>query len=228
MKQCPVCKATYADETLSFCLADGSTLFAIPDEEQTRLISSANNPLRIDIARETSPLFTPPATSSNQNAPTGSSKIVGILAGLLVLLLLAFVGFAAFMFLKPADDKKPDIKISSPPTSSQTPDDEIAKLKKQVEDLKNQKNPTPVPTISTPKQTGNTARVNSPGDGFLALRSEPNSETGYRIAQIPHGADVNVSGCQSYSVKIGSRTGRWCQISYGGQSGWAFDAWLVY
>ncbi len=227
MKQCPVCKATYADETLNFCLSDGSTLFAIVDEEQTRVISSGSNPVRVDFARETSPIFTPPVTS-NQPATGGSSKTVALLVGLLALLILAFVGFAAFMLLKPNDKTISNTTGTPTPTSSRTPDDEIANLKKQVEDLKNQKSPTPVPTTSTRKETGNTARVSSPGDGFLALRSEPNSETGYRITQIPDGASVNVTGCQSFSVKIGRRTGRWCQVEYGGQSGWAFDAFLVY
>jgi hypothetical protein len=225
MKQCPVCKATYADETLNFCLSDGSTLFAMVDEEPTRVVSSGGNPVRIDVARETSPIFTPSVTS-NQSAPGGSSKTVSLLVGLLALVILAFAGFAAFMLLKPDDNTKSN--TTGTPTISQTPDDEIAKLKKQVEDLKNQKSPTPVPTIPARKETGNTARVSSPSDGFLALRSEPNSETGYRIAQIPDGASVNVAGCQSFSVKIGRRTGRWCQVEYGGQSGWAFDAFLVY
>lgn len=227
MKQCPVCKATYTDETLNFCLSDGSTLFAIVDEEQTRVISSGSNPVRIDFARETSPIFTPPVTS-NKNAPGGSSKTVALLVGLLALVILAFVGFAAFMLLKPNDKTISNTTGTPMPTSSRTPDDEVANLKKQVEDLKNQKSPTPVPTIPTKKETGNTARVSSPGDGFLALRSEPNSEMGYRITQIPDGASVSVAGCQSFSVKIGRRTGRWCQVEYGGQSGWAFDAFLVY
>lgn len=234
MKQCPVCKATYADETLNFCLSDGSTLFAVQDEEQTRVISSGSNQARIDLPRETSPIFTPPATF-NESARTGSSKTVSLLAGLLALALLAFIGFAAFMLLKPSDNAKSNTTNSSSLKNSQTPDDETAKLKektanleKQVEDLKNQKTATPVQTTPTQKTAENTARVSSPGDGFLALRSEPNSETGYRITQIPHGANVNVFGCQDNSVRIGSRTGHWCRVDYGGQTGWAFDAFLVY
>lgn len=39
MKSCPACNRTYADETLSFCLEDGSILSAPYDPDKTQLIS---------------------------------------------------------------------------------------------------------------------------------------------------------------------------------------------
>jgi len=223
MKQCPVCKTTYTDDTLSFCLSDGAGLFFVSDEEETRVINNLPETVRIEIPRETAPVFTPPPVISQQ--PTtggGRSKAVSVLLGVLALVILLFIGFAAFVILK-SDDKKTDSKAT--PTVSQTPDSKIADLQKQIEDLKNKNSPTPAAT-QIPQAT--TARVNSPNDGFLALRSAPNSETGYQITKMTHGSTVDVLGCQSYSVKIGSRTGRWCQVNYGGQTGWAFDAWLDY
>ncbi len=113
-----------------------------------------------------------------------------------------------------------------------TPDAENAKLMEKLEELEKkldqaqkQGKTLPPPVI---KSTGTTAWVNSPGDGFLALRSDPSSSVGYRILQIPHGAAVRVNSCQSYSQTIGGRYGRWCRVSYGGSTGWAFDGWLVY
>lgn len=38
MKICPSCKRTYDDDTLSFCLADGSVLSASPDPHETQRI----------------------------------------------------------------------------------------------------------------------------------------------------------------------------------------------
>jgi hypothetical protein len=38
MKRCPTCNRTYADETLTFCLADGSLLSASYDPEATQVI----------------------------------------------------------------------------------------------------------------------------------------------------------------------------------------------
>jgi hypothetical protein len=224
MKQCPICKTTYTDDTLSFCLADGAGLFAVSDEEETRVIPKLPETVRIAIPQETAPVFTPPVFSQQSPAGGGKSKAVGVLLGVLALVILLFIGFAAFMILK-SDDKKTDPKTSPSPTISQTPDSKIADLQKQIEDLKNQKSPTPAPTQSPPATT---ARVNSPNDGFLALRSAPNSETGYQILRIPHGLSVAVLGCQSFSVRISGRNGRWCEVNYGGQTGWAFDAWLDY
>lgn len=113
-----------------------------------------------------------------------------------------------------------------------TPDQEnalllqkLSELEKKIDDQKKAGKTVQPPVINS---GGSTAWVNSPGDGFLALRSEPNSNTGYRILQIPHGANVRVHSCQGYSQNIGGRSGRWCRISYGGSTGWAFDGWLVY
>jgi hypothetical protein len=129
--------------------------------------------------------------------------------------------------------------VPATPTAAQspTPDEETEKLKekieeleKKIEDRQRQTPPTIVvkPTVPVIRDSGSTAWVNSPGDGFLALRSEPNAETGYRILKIPHGASVRVLGCRNYSERVGGRTGRWCRVSYAGYAGWAFDGWLVY
>lgn len=127
---------------------------------------------------------------------------------------------------------------SPTPAATQTPtsNDENTKLKEKLDELEKkvaeqekQKTP-PVVTKTVPiiKNTGNFARVNSPNDGFLALRSEPSSNYGDRILQIPHGATVKVLGCQGFRENVGGRNGRWCKISYEGYTGWAFDGWLIY
>lgn len=113
-----------------------------------------------------------------------------------------------------------------------TPDADNAKLLEKLEELEKKLDQAQKQgkTLQPPviKSTGTTAWVNSPGDGFLALRSDPSSNAGYRILQIPHGAAVRVISCQSYLQNIGGRSGRWCRVSYGGSTGWAFDGWLVY
>lgn len=123
---------------------------------------------------------------------------------------------------------------ASPSQSAADENDElrekIDELEKKIADQQKQKTTAPpvkqnVPIVKNPP---NAARVSSPGDGFLALRSDPNSETGYRIVQIPHGATVRILGCQGFTQNVGGRTGRWCRIDYDGYTGWAFDGWLVY
>ncbi len=239
MKQCPVCKTTYTDETLRFCLNDGTNLVSLPDVAETVQMSFDKNPVRINIPPDSTPtVFTPPI--SNQPVKKGvSPAVVGILVGLLVIMIIGFAAFAAYVAFKSDDDKNTIVANSTKPTptasQTATPDDQNAELKeklanleKQVQDQKNRKNKTTVETFSTPQSsTITTARVNSPGDGFLALRTEPSSETGERITKIPHGATVTVVGCPRPS-NVGKMRGRWCQITYNGQSGWAFDAFMIF
>jgi len=236
MKQCPVCKTTYTDESLKFCLADGANLISLSDAAETVQMSFGNNPMRINVAPDSAPtIFTPPI--SNQPIKKGVSPIVvGILGFLLLLVVVGFVGFVGYVMLAPSDKKDTIANVSPTPKISPTPtpDDQTAELKeklanleKQVQDQKNQKNTTSVETYATPKPTATTARANSPRDGFLALRSEPDSETGERITKIPHGASLTVLGCPIPAI-VGKTRGRWCQVSYNGQSGWAFDAFMIF
>jgi len=230
MKQCPNCKTAYADDSLSFCLNDGANLISMP-EAATVQMSFDKSPARVNIAPDSVPTyFSPPI----QQPPT-KNKAIPIIAGILGLLLLAIGGVAAFVLLRPPADKNP---VAASPNQTVSPvaaaneetaklKEEMANLQKQLQDRKNQKPNTPAETFSPPKEALATARANSPRDGFLALRSEPNSETGYRIAQIPHGATLTVLGCPKPS-NIGKMAGRWCQVIYNGQSGWAFDAFMTF
>lgn len=235
MKQCPVCKTTYTDESLKFCLADGTSLTFLSEPAETVQMSFDKSPMRINVPPDSAPTVFASPPISNQPIKKGVSPIiVGVLVGLLLLVAVGFIGVIGYFSFKSTDDKN---SVPSPtPTAkiTPTPNDETAELKeklanleKQVQTQKNQKNTTPVETFSTPQPSATTARANSPRDGFLALRSEPNSETGYRITKIPHGANLTVLGCPKPS-NIGKIAGRWCQVVYNGQSGWAFDAFMIF
>jgi hypothetical protein len=117
--------------------------------------------------------------------------------------------------------------------------DKIAELEKQkleekIEDLEkkiDQKNK--VPTSNWPRTTTTSksvpdgfGRINSPGDGFLALRSEPSVSRGVRVSKIPHGKTVRVYSCGGRTI-VGGRSGRWCQVVYRRDIGWVFDAYLI-
>ena len=245
MKQCPNCRNTYTDDSLQFCLADGAPLINTPDLAETVQMSAANHPLRVNIPPDSAPTvfaqtpFAPSQTVQDQPAKKSFGLIIAGVLG--VLLILGIAGFAAVFFLfRPAENKNPIVSTSPTPTVLPTvsptaaPNDETARLKeemanlkKQVENQKKQKANVPTDTASPSDQKLTTARANSPDDGFLALRSEPNSETGYRIAKIPHGATVTVLNCPKPS-NVGKMAGRWCRIIYDGQSGWAFDAFMTF
>ncbi len=252
MKQCPNCKTTYTDETLRFCLADGTTLISLNESEPT-VAFNRQNQVRVDIQKDSAPesvatLFSPavippafPPPSSQIPEKKGASwAIIGLLSGLLVLVLLGFAGFAGYVYFQQPKEN-PVIAETSPtpkpsPNSKTSPDasdDEdlkkkVENLEKQLEAQKNQTPktlPTPFPTQST--TTRQTARANSPNDGFLALRSEPSTASGYRITKIPHGASFVILGC-SKSTNQGKIKGRWCQVIYNNQQGWAFDAYMIF
>ena len=108
-------------------------------------------------------------------------------------------------------------------------EEEVAKLKKKLEDSKesNSDSDSNPFDFSDIPGLGGSATVNSPKDGFLALRNLPNADYGERIAKIPHGATVKIFTCAEQSVTIDSRTGHWCMISYNEQVGWVFDPWLI-
>lgn len=156
----------------------------------------------------------------------------------LMILLFVFLFLGIACTISPWQQSSNTQTATPAPTVAQNPnsDDENAKLKEKLEELekkvaeqqKQKVQPQVKQTVPIIKSSGTAARVSSPGDGFLALRSEPNSDTGYRILQIPHGATVKILGCQGFTEKVGGRTGRWCRINYDGYTGWAFDGWLVY
>jgi hypothetical protein len=87
MKRCPKCRRRFSDDSLNFCLDDGSPLLAQPDSEQT-LISPT-------IAAPSSyPQFQP---TSNQATPTRSSYRWILFA--FIVLLAVMLGGAAVAFL---------------------------------------------------------------------------------------------------------------------------------
>jgi hypothetical protein len=244
MKECPVCKTTYTDDSLRFCLADGASLLSVNNEQETVQIFPDQNPLRIEIQKDTSSLSFPPSASQNQ--PKKRSVIPFVIAGFVSLLLLGIVGIAALLILNPFN-KAETVTISNNPKPTETPvlatenknnelknnesKEKLANLEKQIQDQKNQKtspNTQPFPTSTQNKPAAPTARVAPSNDGFLSLRTEPSVKTGTQLVKIPSGATVNLENCEKNYTTIDNRRGRWCMVSYAGEIGWAFDAWLIY
>lgn len=224
MKRCPSCKTDYTDDTLRFCLADGTSLVETIDEQPT-VVRPAKNPVE--------------ATNA---AGRSTSKwivlaIVGVLLGIAAVVAIGLAG-AAVYYGSGGDGSSnkdlPSSKYTPTPVVTATPSvdrekerlrDEIANIQKQLDDQKKNANST---KDDEKRDFRATATVNSPNDGFLALRSEPDADRGERLARIPHGAEVEIVNCEKSTTTIGVRTGRWCQVEYDGVNGWVFDAWLKY
>lgn len=237
MKQCSTCRTTYTDDSLRFCLADGGTLISIEDEQAT-LVSPKNDPFRVDIG---STSHRPAAgTVTPEPSKPSTMKIVMVIGLFGVLIVGAAIVAAALIYVN--KDKRAENVLPTPAVSniSSTPDAEKQKLQDQLANIQRQldeqqksadKNSTPAspnpPATPRPDSTGFvTARVNSPGDGFLALRDKPHSGLGNRLAKIPHGATVMIENCGPLQQRLGGRIGRWCMVTWNNQTGYVFDAFL--
>jgi hypothetical protein len=217
------------------------------DSEATGFVPPRGDRLRVEIPSDSS-RSVPPNFASTQVAHRGSSgimvKVLLAVLGVVVLGLIAIAAVALIYLYSKAPDRasvtnssfNKETRTPAPaPTPLPTADDtnelreQIANLEKKLNEQRTSNKPMDVP-LSLPNQpasTTSTARVNSPGDGFLALRTFPSSDVGTRILAIPHGATITVGGCLS-ATRIGNKTGRWCRASYRGYSGWVFDAFLIY
>ncbi|REJ76385.1 MAG: hypothetical protein DWQ47_12320 [Acidobacteria bacterium] len=240
MKKCPKCGNAYTDESLVYCLSDGTVLedddpagteaFNAADTgDSSRTTAKGDKRVKIDIPDREE---VPTRESLKEASSAGSSGKNGIgLAGVLGIVALAVVVTAGatallvyFLILPQAS--------SGNTTSNTANSSEVNDLKQQMEELSNRiqdgKNPSPGSTDPDDREVyiEQKRRVNSPGDGFLALRDQPSAKVGRRLAKIPHGEVVDLGACQDRTETIGGRTGRWCRVRWNGLWGWAFDVWL--
>lgn len=238
MKFCPNCKTTYSDDSLLYCLSDGTNLIAMPSAEKTIEMNATTNPMRFDIpAQQSDPTVFSPRISQPQTETTKKGISPWFVVPLVAILLLSVAGLAGYILLKPTEVA---VSNTPTPTPTATPDNQTAALKEELESLKKQiaDQKTPMKNDSQvrpfPNDTPNapviqTARVNSAGDGFLALRSIPDAQNGLMLVKIPHGTNIEIIGCQKTQTQLpGKRRGRWCRTNFNGQSGWVFDAFLKY
>ena len=69
---------------------------------------------------------------------------------------------------------------------------------------------------------GDFVTVESPRDGFLALRSEPSVKTGVRLAKIPHATVLTLGECRATGGEH-----IWCRTSFQGKTGWIAKRYVV-
>jgi len=247
MKRCPQCNSTYTDESLSFCLADGAELeeedAAVTETysalESDESLSKLTRQDRVDI-RIPQPSEEKPAEITAGTTSKGMSGwLVASILAILAVLVIAIAGLGIYVFLLlPSRDQ------AGPANQDGNRNAEIERLKERIEELGSQiEDELPVEDDeTTPDDDGSDAtpeeedpeydeeviqRVNSPVDGFLALRDRPSATEGERIAKIPHDDIVVLERCLEKSETIGGRSGHWCRVTWEDLSGWVFDAWLI-
>lgn len=174
MKRCPKCNRTYRDETLRFCLEDGTSLANVgrsPSDEPTRPSGPGgrdSNPPPTEIMHERGPatLKVPGPTQSSYDTrgdrqATNPLLTAGVIA--IAILLLALVGIAGYFVLgqpkgdEAAQDNRspgPSPKEGLSPTKSQK-NDPAATNTRSADEMS-----TPEPRLGTAlKITGSASSV---------------------------------------------------------------------
>lgn len=132
MKRCPTCHRTYADETLSYCLADGSLLSApYADPQATQRISqlpAAHLP--------PTEILRPEQTPSQPTQRKNRWPYVIIIA----LPLIAVAAFVLFKSLRKESPQAepPKIAVQTSPSAAATPKNEQAVQREQAANNQNQ------------------------------------------------------------------------------------------
>lgn len=121
MKRCPKCDRAYEDETLRFCLEDGSPLFDARDSEApaTEILPARGTPTLKSVG-PTVPSYAGEG-GAQPAAKGGSNSIltVGVIA--IVLLLFALVAIAGVFVFRQSGEKDSDLAKTATPSVSPTP-----------------------------------------------------------------------------------------------------------
>ena len=197
MKTCPKCKRQYKDESLRFCLEDGSPLFSAEDSEapRTEVIPPRGGPtLR-------SPGITIPSNFRGSDdvradpRPGNPVLTVGVIA--IAVLLLALVGIAAVFLLKQ-------------PGGTNT----------------NAVSRTASPTVGTPSPStpGNNSTNNSSDDRDVPVSSNPQTATPLKITASASSNRLAVQSNTYYASNTidGKRSTAWIE----GADGAGIGEWI--
>ena len=99
MKICPTCRQTYTDDTLNFCLNDGTVLSVVNDsgnDQQTVFMGQAN-PTNNRFGNQTNqlpqnPIVAPQFTSPPRKKSRAWMWVVGVVGGVILLGVVGFLG----------------------------------------------------------------------------------------------------------------------------------------
>ncbi len=215
MKRCSQCGQTYPDDSFDYCLSDGALLIFA---DSGRSASSQETPTVIIPRPPITQFQTPPPVAAASSAKW-IFPVVGILCGLVVVF-----GFFAFFKDAPSD--------RNATAQTNTENREANKPTETPRSARVESTPVPPPPSPPPNSAQQTdypvVTVNSPRDGYLALKSEPCvAPCGSTLIKIPHRTRLALGTCKDYFEVADRRRGRWCYTSYGGYTGWVFDAFVT-
>ncbi len=206
MMRCPTCGRQYEAAT-SFCPDDGTALVA----DTPAPASAALDDL---LAQADAPAASVPA----HDAPAASGRWLPVLVGVLGVGLVALLGLVVYQQQASVARLEASVAAANANAARRVADRPPADA-----ELAYAPAVDPAPATATYTRT---VWANSPGDGFLALRSAPSVAQGQRLLQIPHGDPLDLGACLPRTTVAGA-SGSWCRARYGGTEGWAFDAFVT-
>ncbi len=222
MKKCPQCQSSYTDDTLSYCLSDGTTL--IFDEnisEQTLQLPAIAvtevSPNRTDSNVQTEPITQPTVEKQGVSAVWIYSTI-----GLLLLFLLGG-GIGIWVWLNNEPKEKTELSKSPSPTPEKQNQLQTSPTAKPTSEptVKSFATPTPKETSTatptpTPTPTETTYRVvGVASHDVLYLRPSAGDLKSY-LAKIP----PNATGLKVVGGGVKSGKATWYPVIYNGTRGW--------
>lgn len=245
MRNCRVCGAVYDDPNMRFCLTDGTQLeLMTPLEDMETAVYPSTSPIaeaaptvQMHGEFQTRPTsIAPPTTKKRGLSAIAKFAIAIVLLGVVAIGLAAVAGgiYLATLDRKPrvnAEPTEPTSPSAQDRRSESVPSNELEKriseLENELEDARSPSMPH-IPSLDVLQgmEDSAVAKVNSPKDGFLALRSLPGVEQGERIAKIPNGETVVIYGCAGETT-VDGKAGKWCRAIYNAKFGWVFDAFVV-
>ena len=123
MKRCPKCHRAYEDETLRFCLEDGSPLFDARDSEApaTEILPARGTPT-LKSSGPTTPSYLPGDSTNRELAtPRRSNSILTVGVVAIALLLFALVAIAGVFLLRQNGEKDSHALQTGTPAQASTP-----------------------------------------------------------------------------------------------------------
>jgi ketosteroid isomerase-like protein len=117
MKECPQCRTIYTDETLFYCLTDGTPLIS-GDDEQATFVRRSDEPFRVEIGTPPTAQFADPSKFTRPLPPPSSSgsvfKVLVAAAVVLVLLLLVLSVVGTIVYYNSAGKQAATNTVASP------------------------------------------------------------------------------------------------------------------
>lgn len=191
MKICPQCQTTYTDDSLQFCLQDGTPLNSVTstsqmptanwNEEQTVV---RGDQMRIDLPqRQTQPqnYSTTPQTSYETSPPRKSKTWLFVLLGLFFLVIVGGLGAAGlFFYFNPGQTTVVQNNTNKGSNSNVTNTNIFANSNSNANANANVATPTPKPTLK-------------PAEIDTAKKEAESVIYGWKSASEAHNLDTNLS-----------------------------------